>query len=148
INFHDIFGAFMNASSPRQRTTHHFALSVLLAASAGPAAASDLSYTYIDFRVLNNSVDASGIQSPIVGKDVMLDAGDGHGISVAGSLALPSGFYLTGAFNSSIIDVDATITSPLAVETVRDEFDLIRSSFGIGYARELAENFDLIFELT
>lgn len=138
----------MNAFSPSIRTTHGVALAVLLAAAAGPAAASDLSYTYIDFRVLNNSVEATGVQSPIVGQDVMLDTGSGDGISVAGSVALPAGFYLAGAFNSSIIDVDATITSPLAVATVEDEFDLIRSSFGIGYARELAENLDLIVELT
>lgn len=138
----------MNAVSPHTRIACRLSLAALLAASAGPALASELSYTYIDFRVLNNSVEASGTQSPIVGQDVMLDAGGGDGISVAGSLALPSGFYLAGSFNSSIIDVDATITSPLAVATVADDFDLIRSSFGVGYSRELSENFDVIFELT
>lgn len=115
---------------------------------AGPAAASELSYTYIDFRVLGNSTDASGIATPVAGQDVAIETGDGDGISVAGSLALPARFYLTGAFNSSIVDVDATITSPLTVANVQDEVDLITSSFGFGYQYELAPNFDLIGELT
>jgi hypothetical protein len=126
----------------------HAALALLGLGSAGQAAASELSYTYVDFRVLGSSVTAAGVDSPVPGQEVMLDAGDGDGISVAGALALPAGFYLTGAFNSSIIDVDATITSPLTQALVQDEFDLITSNFGIGYQRELAENFDLIVELT
>jgi len=115
---------------------------------SGTAAASDLSYTFVDFRVLATSVEAFGVRPATPGQDVALDTGDGDGISVAGSVALPAGFYLTGAFNSSVVDVEATITSPLTVAEVDDEFDLITSSFGIGYRRELRPNFDVTLELT
>lgn len=113
-----------------------------------PARASDLSYTFVDFRALSNDVEAAGVQSPIAGQSVALDAGEGDGVSVAGSVALPAGFYLAGSFNSSIVDVGATIMSPLTEIAVEDEFDLITSSFGVGWARELAPTFDVIFELT
>jgi hypothetical protein len=128
--------------------TRHFTIAAVLLLGTVPATASELSYTYIDFRVLNNSTDAAGVLTPIPGQDVAVVTGDGDGISVAGSLALPAGFYLAGSFNSSIVNVDATITSPLTEAMVEDEFDLISSTFGLGYQRELATNFDLVFELT
>ena len=117
------------------------------AVSAG-ASASELSYTYVDFRVLSTSVDAMGTQSTTPGQDVTAEAGNGDGISVAGAVALPNRFYLAGEFNSSIIDVRAHIESPLAEVDIDDEFDLITSRFGLGYQRELAPNFDLTFEVT
>jgi len=110
--------------------------------------ASELSYTYVDFRVLSTSVDATGTQSTTPGQDVTADAGDGDGISVAGAVALPNRFYLVGAYNSSIIDVRAHIESPLAQVDIDDEFDLITSRFGLGYQRELAPNLDLTLEVT
>lgn len=116
--------------------------------AAGSAAASELSYTYVDFRVLNNSLDLQGIDSPVPAQTVALETGDGDGISVAGSLALPANFYLAGAFNSSIVDVSSTISSPLTETMVDDEFDLITSSFGIGYVYPLGENLDVVGELT
>jgi hypothetical protein len=121
------------------------ALSMTMAGAG--ASASELSYTYVDFRVLSSSVDGSGSQSPTPNQQVAVDLGDGDGVSVAGSLALPGRFYLVGAFNSSIIDVRSTITSPLTEVVIDDEFDLITSSFGIGYQRELARNFDLTLEV-
>ncbi|MBN1236947.1 MAG: outer membrane beta-barrel protein [Gammaproteobacteria bacterium] len=123
-------------------------LALLGLAFAGSAAASELSYTYVDFRVLNNELDLTGTDTPVPGQSVALETEDGDGISVAGSLQLPAGFYLAGAFNSSIVDVTSTITSPLTETEVRDEFDLITSSFGVGYRHELGTNFDLIGELT
>lgn len=126
----------------------HYTLALLGLLSAGTAAGSDLSYTYVDFRVLNNSLDLTGTDTPVAGQTVGIETSDGDGISVAGSVQLPAGFYLAGSFNSSIIDVTSTITSPLTVAEVRDDFDLISSSFGIGYRHEIGENFDAIAELS
>ncbi len=112
------------------------------------ASASELSYTYVDFRVLSNSVDGSGERFPTPNQRVEAQTGDGDGISVAGALALPGRFYLVGAFSSSIIDVENRITSPLTELVVDDEFDLITSRLGLGYQRELAPRFDLTFEVT
>ena len=123
-------------------------LGALTLACGAAASASELSYTYVDFRVLSTSVDATGMQSTTPGQDVTAEAGDGDGISVAGALALPGSFYLVGAFNSSIIDVGARIESPLAAVDIDDEFDLITTRFGVGYLRELAPNFDLTLEVT
>src|SRR5690606_6624018 len=100
------------------------------------------------FRVLSNSVDGSGVQSPTPSQQVEAEAGDGDGISVAGSVALPGRFYLVGAFSSSIIDVENRITSPLTELVVEDEFDRSTSRFGFGYPREPAPRLDLTFELT
>jgi len=123
---------------------------IALFACAAPAAASasELSYTYVDFRVLSASVDATGTQSTTPGQDVTAEAGDGDGVSVAGALALPGRFYLVGMFNSSIIDVRARIESPLAQVDIDDEFDLITSRLGLGYQRELAPSLDLTLEVT
>jgi len=131
-----------------QRNLIRPATIALLASVSAGAAASELSYTYVDFRVLSTSVDATGMQSTTPGQDVTANAGEGDGISVAGAVALPNRFYLVGAFNSSIIDVTAHIESPLAAVDIDDEFDLITSRFGLGYQRELAPNFDLTLEVT
>ena len=123
-------------------------LAALAAATAAPVLASDLSYTYIDFRVLGVSTDASGTATPVPGQTVAVETGDGDGISVAGAVALPGRFYALGSYNSSIVDVSATITSPLTVAMVEDEFDLITTTFGFGYQYEIAENLDVLGELT
>ncbi|HEX6998170.1 MAG TPA: hypothetical protein VF322_08490 [Gammaproteobacteria bacterium] len=124
------------------------ACAVLLVCHSACAAASDLSYTFIDFKVLGNSVDATGIQTSAPGQTVRVDAGDGDGIAVAGGMLLPGRFYLTGEFASSVIDVDGIVQSPLTVAQVSGEFDLVTSTLAIGYQRELSENFDVIAELS
>ena len=127
------------------RRTTSLAIAWLVGASAS---ASELSYTYVDFRVLWSSVDGAATQFPTPSQRIEAETGDGDGISVAGSLALPGRFYLVGAFGSSIVDVENRITSPFAELVVDDEFDLITSRFGLGYQRELAPRFDLTFEIT
>ena len=119
--------------------------SVLFAASA---AASELSYTFLDFQVVGHSIDAIGSQSPVAGQTVDVSAADGIGISISGSLAIGQHFYASGTFQSSIVDVTSVITNPLGVTDVEDEFDLIQSRLVLGYQRELGENFDLLFEVS
>lgn len=118
-----------------------------IALGIGSAEASDLSYTYIDFEVLNQDVDVGGVLVPVPGQSVAIRTRDGDGISVAGGLALPRRFYLSGRFRSTVANVDAVITSPLTTVTATDEFDIVTSELAIGYQRELAENFDVTAEI-
>lgn len=113
-----------------------------------PASASELSYTFMDFLAIDTSVDAAGVQTPVPGQTVSVDVDGGDGVSVAGSLGLGGRFYLTGAFKTSIIDFEGVIESPLTTTRVSDTFDLVMSTFGVGYQYELDTNFDLIGELT
>ncbi|HEY8555233.1 MAG TPA: hypothetical protein VIL43_11930 [Burkholderiales bacterium] len=124
------------------------AVAALLTAHAAAAGASDLSYTFIDFKVLSPSVDATGIQTSAPGQTVQVATGDGDGIAVAGGMLLPARFYLAGEFASSVIDVDGVVVSPLTVAQVSGEFDLVTSTLAVGYQRELGENFDVIAEIS
>lgn len=123
-------------------------MAALLCLAGGAASASDLRYTFIDFRVIDNGIDAVGTQEPIAGQQVTTAADGGTGISVGGALGLPAGLYAAGSFASSVIDVETRIMSPLAEETVADKFDLIGSSFGLGYRHALGPKLDLIGELS
>lgn len=119
----------------------------LAAIGCGAAHGSDLSYTFMDFEVLNQDVDVGGTLVPVTGQSVSIRTADGDGISVAGGVALPGRFYLTGRFRSAVANVDATITSPLTTVAAADEFDIVTSELAVGYQRELAENFDVTAEL-
>ncbi len=121
---------------------------LLLTLAAGAARASDLEYTFIDFRVMDSKFDAAGTQVPAPGQSVHTKADGGSGISVAGSLGLPRRLYLDGRFDSSVIDVKTSITSPLAQETVADQFDLVSSRFGLGYRVPLGSQLDLVAEVS
>jgi hypothetical protein len=123
-----------------------FCAGVLVAISSA-AHASDLSYTFIDFEVLNQDVGLDGLSQPLPGQTVAVTTGDGDGISVGGGVALPRGFYLAGRFRTSIVDLVGTIQSPLTTVTASDEFDLVTSRLAVGYTRELRENFDVVAEI-
>jgi opacity protein-like surface antigen len=124
------------------------ALALALSLSTTAVSAADLSYTFIDFRVIGSNFDGAGEQRPIPEQSVRTKADGGSGISVAGSLALPAGLYATGLYDSSVLDVTTTITSPLAVADIGDQFDLTASRFGLGYRHALGPKLDVIAELT
>lgn len=134
----------------RMLTTHRSlaCAGLALALHGGLTAASELSYTFIDFEVLNHEVDVAGVQLPTPIQSVAVQAGDGDGISVGGGVGLPAGFYIGGRFTAATVDITATITNPLTVVTATDEFDLVTSTLAVGYQRELGETFDLIAELS
>jgi hypothetical protein len=139
---------FLSRSSPPPVFVFALASAFSLALTGPAASAADLSYTFIDFRVVGSSFDGSGEQKPIPEQSVRTEADGGSGISVAGSLALPAGLYATGLYDSSVIDVATTVTSPLAVADIADQFDLTASRFGIGYRHALGPKLDVIAELT
>jgi len=112
------------------------------------ASASELSYTFLDFQRPESTVDAFGVQTPVPGQTVQINALDGEGIAVGGSLALVHGLYFAGSYRSSIVDVTGSITSPLVTVNVTDTFDLVASTLAFGYAHEFGDNFDLIAEIS
>jgi hypothetical protein len=114
---------------------------------AAPAWASDLSYTFLDIQVLDTRVDAVATQSPVPEQTVTIRTGSGDGVAVAGSVALREHIYLAGSFSSSVIDVDGFVESPLASAATTGRFDLVFSSLGFGYQRQVARDFDLFFEV-
>jgi hypothetical protein len=124
------------------------AASLLGLASPAFVQASELSYTFLDFQALDSTLETTGSQRPVPQQLVGVTTRGGDGIAVAGSLALPRRFYAAGAFRTSIIDIGGVVESPLTRVTVSDTFDLVSSTLGVGYQRELAENFDLIAELS
>jgi hypothetical protein len=119
----------------------------LAAATPGTVWASDLSYTFLDFQALDSSIDLRGFQSPVPQQTIDIDVEGGDGVAVAGSLALPGRWYLNGSFRTSVIDFTGVVQSPQVTTNVSDTFDLVSSTLGIGYQRELADNFDLIAEV-
>ncbi len=120
----------------------------LLASAAAPSFASELSYTFIDFQAISNTVEAAGTQSPVPAQTVAVLADEGDGISIAGSVLIGTRFFVAGEYLTSIVDVSGVITNPLGTTAVTDNFDLIQTRIAFGYQKELSENFDIVFELS
>lgn len=110
--------------------------------------ASELSYTFLDFQSLNQSIEAAGVQSPVPLQTVGVTAGDGDGIAVGGSVAAGSKFYIAGAYRSSIVDVRGIVESPLTSVIVDDEFDLTAGRLSLGFLHAIGETLDLIAEVS
>jgi len=112
------------------------------------AAASELSYTFIDFQAITNGLDSAGTQSPVPSQTVAITTDEGDGISIGGSIAVGERFFFHGKFLTSIVDVSGIVTNPFGSTAVSDNFDLVQSRVAFGYQRELRENFDLVFDLS
>jgi hypothetical protein len=121
-------------------------VSSLLAADG--ADASELSYTFLDFRYVANEIDATGSQNPVPAQTVEGTTENGDGVGVGGFVAIGERFYFAGLYQSAIIDVDGVVSNPLGVTPVRDNFDFVQTSVGFGYQKELRPNFDLNVEIT
>lgn len=120
----------------------------VLALPSLTASASELSYTFLDFQRPDVSVDAFGVQTPVPGQTVRINALDGDGIAVGGSLKVGQRFYVGGSYRSSIINVTGVVSNPLVTLNVADTFDLIQSSLAFGYIHEVGDDLDLIAELS
>ena len=127
---------------------YRLALAGLLLACATSSAASDLSYTFMDFQYIDTTVEALGVQSPVASQIVSVRTDNGDGVSLAGAVDFADKFYFGGSFQTSIVDVFGEIENPLIGTTsVIDDFDLVRTRFSLGYYRELSDNLDFVAEL-
>ena len=126
------------------------AVTTLCCGFSASAFASDLSYTFLDFQYVLNTVETSGTQTePGINQTVTVNTSEGNGIAVAGSVRIGNRFYVGGFFHSSIIDVDAIIENLIiGSQTAEDEFDYIRTNINFGYIWEIGDNLDLTAELT
>lgn len=120
----------------------------LIALGGGRAEASDLSYTFVDFGGLTVDSDLTGTKSPAATQQVRVQSGTGDGLTVSGSLAVGRSFYLSGGYDSSVVDVEARITSPLATAITGGNFDLGTSRAAFGYYRPIGEKLDVFAEVS
>ncbi|HUF74562.1 MAG TPA: FG-GAP-like repeat-containing protein, partial [Gammaproteobacteria bacterium] len=114
----------------------------------GKAVASELSYTFLDFKGYDQTLDVSGSQEPAVGQNVSIASDKGDGIGISGSLGMGDRFFLSGSFTSSIVDFEGIVTSPLAEVTLADTYDRVTSTFSVGYLVPIGDELDLLFALT
>jgi hypothetical protein len=119
-----------------------------LALPSFTASASELSYTFLDFQRPDVSVDARGVQTPVPGQTVQINALDGDGIAVGGSLRVGQRFYVGGSYKSSIVDVTGVVSNPFVTINVADTFDLIQTNLVFGYIHEIGDELDLVAELS
>lgn len=124
------------------------ALPALGALFSAPSHASELTYTFLDFRYVANEIDAFGEQTPVATQTVTVNTEDGDGISVGGSVAIGERFYVAGSYQSAIIDVRGEVVNLLGTTAVRDNFDYVVSALAFGYQKELIPTLDLNAELT
>jgi hypothetical protein len=129
-------------------TGKKYALWTMLALAPLTVSASELSYTFLDFQRPEVSVDAFGVQSPVPGQTVQINALDGDGIAVAGSLKVGQRFYVGGSYKSSIVDVTGVISNSLVTLNVADTFDLVQTNLAFGYIHPIGDELDLIAELS
>jgi hypothetical protein len=115
---------------------------------ATAASASDLSYTFVDFGSLNVDTSVEGTQVPTPGQTVRVEASDGEGLIVGGSLAVGRRFYAGGSFGSAVVDVTGSVTSPLATAAVGGNFDLVQTRAMFGYIQPIGANLDVLFEVS
>ena len=69
---------------------------IIAAAPSLTARATDLSYTYLDFQSLNNTIEKTAEQSPFPGQTVRIQTSGGNGIGAVGSYAFGEHFYFGG----------------------------------------------------
>ena len=114
------------------------------------ALASDLSYTYLDFQYIQNTLETTGRQTnTALNQSVAVNAADGDGIAIAGAIRIRDRFYLSGFYHSSIIDVSGVVNNPVIGSlAVTDEFDYISTNVGFGYIHQIGENLDVTAEIT
>lgn len=110
----------MNIRTP---SASGLALAALLALSAGGAAASDLSYTFIEGGYFDFDIDDPNA--------------DGDGFGVGGSVAITEMFHLFGKYGTADLD------GPGGVDVDYDTF-----SFGGGINYPIAERTDLVGQLS
>ena len=112
------------------------------------ASASDLSYTFLDFQRPKSTVGTSGVQTPVPGQTVRINAHGGEGIAMGGSVAIGRRFYAGGAYRSSVVGVTGVVSNPLVTVNVADTFDLVVTSLAFGYIKPIGDELDLVAELS
>ena len=121
---------------------------LLLLFGAGPAAAQEIRYSWLDMSFMGQDIDRSGVQVPIPGQSVEVAGSDGSGIRFRGSVGTWHNLYLFVSYGSSDIDVDAVITNAQGVFEAKDEFDFTSIRGGLGWKWSVFNKTDLFAEVS
>ena len=130
-------------------TPYICALRVAIAALAAPAlpvAASELSYTFLEFGTIVTETELEAEQL-IDTQTVRLDPGEGDGLAISGSLAIGRRFYLAGSYRSAVISTDAFVTSPEATTVLSGSFNWTTSHAGFGAIVPIGDRVDFVAEV-
>ena len=117
------------------------------ACTAMPAAASELSYTFLDIGAAAVETSLDGDRMPAPGQTVSVGVTDGDGLTVGGSLAIGRRFFVAASNETAVVSVDAFVASPLATALLGGNVDRIASRAAVGYVQPIGANFDFVFEL-
>ena len=121
---------------------------LLLFFGAGPAAAQDIGYSWLDMSFMGQDIDRSGVQVPIPGQSVEVAGSDGSGIRFRGSVGTWKNLYLFVDYGSTDIDVDVVITNDQGVFLDSDEFDFTSIRGGLGLKYSVFNKTDLFAEVS
>jgi len=121
---------------------------LLLFFGAGPAAAQDIGYSWLDMSFMGQDIDRSGVQVPIPGQSVEVAGSDGSGIRFRGSVGTWKNLYLFVDYGSTDIDVDVVITNDQGVFVDSDEFDFTSIRGGLGLKFSVFNKTDLFAEVS
>ena len=121
---------------------------LLLFFGAGPAAAQDIGYSWLDMSFMAQDIDRSGVQVPIPGQSVEVAGSDGSGVRFRGSVGTWKNLYLFVDYASTDIDVDAFITNDQGVFETSDEFDFTSIRGGLGLKYSVFNKTDLFAEVS
>jgi hypothetical protein len=134
--------------SKKTVTTGRLAVWAIVAAAPSLAAqATDLSYTFLDFQSLDNTVDKTAAQSPFPGQTVQIQTSGGRGIGAAGSYLFSERFYFAGYYKSSVIDYTGVVTSSIATDRATGTFDIVASNLSIGYLHKFGDRLDFTADI-
>ena len=121
---------------------------LLLLFGAGPVAAQEIRYSWMDISFMGQDIDRSGVQVPIPGQSVEVAGSDGSGIRFRGSVGTWKNLYLFVNYASTDIDVDAVITNSQGVFVTSDEFDFTAIRGGLGLKFSVFNKTDIFAEVS
>jgi hypothetical protein len=121
---------------------------LLLFFGAGPVAAQDIAYSWLDMSYMGQDIDRSGVQVPIPGQSVEVAGSDGSGVRFRGSVGTWKNLYLFVDYGSTDIDVDVVITNDQGVFDDSDEFDFTSIRGGLGWKYSVFNKTDLFAEVS
>lgn len=121
---------------------------LLLIFGAGPAAAQEIRYSWMDMSFVGQDIDRSGVQVPIPGQSVEVVGSDGSGIRFRGSIGTWKNLYLFIDYGSTDIDVDAIITNSQGIFEASDEFDFTAIRGGLGWKLSIFNKTDIFAEVS
>jgi hypothetical protein len=112
--------------------TKLFVASLLIAGSSG-AFGQDVRYSWFDVSYVQQEIDEQGSFVDFgLGQTVDVAGTDGNGVKFRGSFGTWKNMFVFVDFNSSDIDVYATVTNSSVTIDVRDEFDFTSIRGGVG----------------